>query len=58
MQRRWATGAGGSCARLWSPPPPGLSKESGERRVVFYGCVVQTRQFLFGFSLSGMIFPE
>ena len=24
-------GRRGWCARVWSPPPPGLSKESGER---------------------------
>ena len=31
-------GRRGWCARVWSPPPPGLSKESGERWVIFPLC--------------------
>ena len=28
-------GRRGRCARVWSPPPPGLSKEPSERWVIF-----------------------
>ena len=34
-----------------SPPPPGLSKEPGERESLSLGCVVQIRPFEFGSSL-------
>ena len=50
MQRRRATGAGAD-ARGCGPHHPPVSRKSPARDEPPFGCVVQTKQLLFGFSL-------
>ena len=50
MQRRRATGAGAG-AHGCGPYHPPVSRRSPARDEPPFGCVVQIRQFLFGFSL-------
>ena len=39
-------GRRGWCARVWPPPPPGLSKEPGERLVIFWLCCADQAIFV------------